>query len=199
MAEPDMRHLEEDLIERYSMGRVEEPELSALEEHLLICSRCQDQVEAEDRFARAARAALSRPESAVREFRSRWSFLTGRWAGLAYAGAVLLAAYFLLPAGVNAPAAQIIPLRAVRGPSASGVGRARAALQLKLLDTNSLAPGSYTAEIADAQGGALLRQEKEQSAGELILDVRDGLPAGKYWVRLYRGPDLVREYGLTLQ
>ena len=67
-----MGHIEDDLIERYSMGRLTEPELSEVEEHLLICTQCQERVEAEDRFTRAARAALSRPESAVRESQPSW-------------------------------------------------------------------------------------------------------------------------------
>jgi len=193
-----MHHLEDDIIERYSLGRVEEPELTEVEEHLLICSQCQERVEAEDQFTRAARAALSRKESAAREPSRPWSYLTTRWAGLAYAGAAVLAIFFLLPLGVHAPAVQTIRLSSLRGPSERASARANTALQLKL-DVTGLAPGAYGAELADTAGKPLWRQSKPVTGAELELDVADRLPAGSYWVRLYRGPDQVREFSLVLQ
>lgn len=53
-------HVSADEIELYSLDRLSEPELSRVEEHLLVCERCRRRLADEDRFSKAARAALER-------------------------------------------------------------------------------------------------------------------------------------------
>jgi anti-sigma factor RsiW len=52
-------HPSEETIERYTMGRLTEPELECFEEHLLHCADCQDRVAEADRFVPVIREALT--------------------------------------------------------------------------------------------------------------------------------------------
>ena len=40
-----MPHLPEEVIERYAMGKLSDREVAPVEEHLLVCQRCRDDVE----------------------------------------------------------------------------------------------------------------------------------------------------------
>ena len=51
-------HVDEELLERYSLGRIGEDEAASLEEHLLICEECMDRLEGLNVYHRAMRAAL---------------------------------------------------------------------------------------------------------------------------------------------
>jgi anti-sigma factor RsiW len=53
-----VEHISEDLLELYSLGRLEEPQLAPVEEHLLICHDCLDRVEQMDEYVAALRAVL---------------------------------------------------------------------------------------------------------------------------------------------
>ena len=51
-------HIQEELLERYSLGKLAEDESASLEEHLLICHSCQDRLAETDEFVRTIRAAV---------------------------------------------------------------------------------------------------------------------------------------------
>ena len=51
-------HLEEDLLERYPMGKLTETELERLEEHLFICPACQARLKETNEYLSAIQAAL---------------------------------------------------------------------------------------------------------------------------------------------
>jgi hypothetical protein len=53
-------HLSEDTAEMYAVGRLTEPVLADVEEHLLICARCRRSVEVELRFSADIKTALIR-------------------------------------------------------------------------------------------------------------------------------------------
>jgi len=53
-----VEHISEDLLELYSLGRLEEPQLAPVEEHLLVCHECLDRVQRIDEFVAAMKAAL---------------------------------------------------------------------------------------------------------------------------------------------
>jgi hypothetical protein len=53
-------HIEEELLERYSLGKLGEDECASLEEHLLVCHSCQDRLAETDEFVRTIRAAVPR-------------------------------------------------------------------------------------------------------------------------------------------
>jgi anti-sigma factor RsiW len=49
---------DDDLLEKYALGRLDEPGAAPIEEHLLICERCQDRLKELDDFVTALRAAV---------------------------------------------------------------------------------------------------------------------------------------------
>jgi hypothetical protein len=55
---PLTNHIDEDVLELYSLGRLAETQSSGLEEHLLICRACQERLEQTDDFVRAFRMAV---------------------------------------------------------------------------------------------------------------------------------------------
>jgi hypothetical protein len=51
-------HYSEDVVERYSMGRLGETELATFEEHLLLCEACQEAVRKMDSFVNGIKTAI---------------------------------------------------------------------------------------------------------------------------------------------
>ena len=57
MAGGTCARFDDDLMERYSFGRLTGQECAAFEEHLLTCEACQDRLRANDEFVAAMKAA----------------------------------------------------------------------------------------------------------------------------------------------
>lgn len=57
---PSPGHPPEDVLEQYSLGRLAGGELRGLEEHLLLCPKCQDRLTAVDAYVRAIRDGAKR-------------------------------------------------------------------------------------------------------------------------------------------
>jgi uncharacterized CHY-type Zn-finger protein len=55
-----VQHIAEDALEQYAMGAFPELEAGPLEEHLLICSVCQDRLQTTDHYVAAMCAAAKR-------------------------------------------------------------------------------------------------------------------------------------------
>jgi hypothetical protein len=51
-------HPSNDLLERYAMGKLTEPHLEQVEEHLFVCESCRTRLAEVDAFVSATRAAL---------------------------------------------------------------------------------------------------------------------------------------------
>jgi hypothetical protein len=63
-----LAHATEEILEEYSFGRIGEPQLGWLEEHLLVCPECQstlDDIEEYKFFMKAGLAAFERERQAV--------------------------------------------------------------------------------------------------------------------------------------
>lgn len=60
MAAEEHRHADDEALEQYSMGSLQEPELGQLEEHLLICGDCRERLTQMDSYVRGMRAAGKR-------------------------------------------------------------------------------------------------------------------------------------------
>jgi hypothetical protein len=98
----DFVHPTEELLEEYCFRRVQEPTLSVLEEHLLVCEVCRAEVEGLDlyigRLKSALRPASSTPVCPVVSGKTqRWlepkpRLILPRLVGVAFVGVVLLAA-----------------------------------------------------------------------------------------------------------
>ena len=187
-------HLNEDEVERYSIGSVSEPELAPLEEHLLLCETCQIRVTETDVYVAAVKAA---GESVWHEpARRRWEFLFFRLAPAAAAAALLIVLAVESPRLSNRaqmPAA--VTLEALRG---SAIGKAPAARPLIIrLDVTGLPQQkAYRLEAVDAAGNPVWKGEAAVEG----LAAKASLPAlgpGEYYLRIYEASGkLVREFGL---
>jgi anti-sigma factor RsiW len=192
------QHIEEDDLERYSMGAMSEEEAAPFEEHLLICEACRCQLETCDEYivaVKSATAELSRsaavpkataPASGSRTFRASWV--------LALASVAL--AFVLAREGnfLHAPAPREITLLAMRGalPGAQAKAGERLALSPDLTGLPALP--SYRMEVVDAIGRPVARAEWKHSP---LITPR--LAAGMYFVRISSpAGELLREYGLAV-
>jgi len=54
-----VRHASENALEEYALGRLLEPELASLEEHLLLCDECRERLRAVDEFIQMLRVGLA--------------------------------------------------------------------------------------------------------------------------------------------
>lgn len=195
-----LSHASDEMIERYALGNLEEPELSAFEEHLLICSECQERVETEDQFARTARAELARPPmNSVVQLPAKKSRLQP---GFLWAGGLAAAACLAMMAFVSTqrpPASQEITLIAQRGSEVLPVVRSSAPVRLHI-DTKELLPAAqYKVEVAKHDGSLLSSTMVAGNADHLVVDA-GSLQAGVYWVRVHSAAgDLLREFPLNVQ
>ena len=51
-------HIDDDALEAYSIGRLEETEAAPTEEHLLVCTECRDRLVGWDEYIAAKRGAM---------------------------------------------------------------------------------------------------------------------------------------------
>src|SRR5579863_1128025 len=72
-------HASDECLEQYAQGSLEEPLLGEIEEHLLLCSQCQEHLNEIDAYRAAMRSAAARLEG---EEESRKRFWTRVSAGL---------------------------------------------------------------------------------------------------------------------
>ncbi len=201
-------HISEQSLEEYSRGALPEAEVEPLEEHLLVCPRCQDRLAEADEFVRAMREAAARlqmePPSALEEhWRGAWRWLWRPVPVMAACGAVVLfvgATAFWH--GGPAAAQATVTLQAMRGDPSSGAhARAGAPLLLKLDAKGLPALSSYRMEIVDAQGTAVFESAVKREPDGTANALSKRLLPGRYWVRLYDpqgGGSLLREFGLTI-
>jgi hypothetical protein len=201
------RHLDEEEIEKYSLGDVTEEESSRFEEHLLICESCQNRVTESDSYISAMRGAARISRDGPKTGRHGW--LVRRLVPtLATAASVLV----LTAAGlrwVNGPAkwgsrgaaepAFAINLVATRGNGIEAKAPAGRALTLQLDLTGLTAEASFRLEMVDALGkrvwqGAVVSQDSTAVAS--VPQMAGGL----YFLRAYApSGKLLREYGLEVE
>lgn len=199
-------HPREEFLEDYVFQRLPEDLTAQVEEHLLICPRCQDALTETDQFVSAMRAAVQEQVPAVGPVRLGWrsfldalpSFSTGTTTVTAVC---LLAILAFLTTGRRAeelvkPAA--VSLTSLRGPNSLSSAPAGKPLEFHI-ESPDLAPGRrYDLEVVDAAGAPVWKGSVADSGGKLIAHMPRPLPTGAYWVRLYRtDSELLREFGLS--
>ena len=194
-------HLNEEEIERYSMGRISEEESARFDEHLLVCESCQGRVADSDVYVSSMRGATKQV--------ARWT----QWR-VAHAGVftrlvplfvltgllILLAVVGLRTASRGgASPAFAVSLAATRGAGIQAKVPAGRALTLNL-DLAGLPPlQSFQLEMVDHLGkpvwrGAATSQDAIATAS--VPQMGDGI----YFVRAYApSGELLREYGLEVE
>lgn len=198
-------HLTTDRLEEYAFKRLSEAEVEILEEHLLVCPGCQAALGEVDEYIllmKEATAAYLTPlqETAPRSGAGRGH--SGRsYTGIGYtAGGIALAGIVFLALATRraaVPEAFEVPLIALRGGSpAMNQARAGTPLQLTVDITGLAAANAYRIEVVDAAGKSVWSGEIPPAPGRLPARIEGGLKSGVYWVRLYAGGELLREFGL---
>ena len=187
----DIAPQSDEQLELYALGRLGEPAIAQVEEHLLICAACQERLDETESFAVAMREAIA-AEPAPRSWFARFRDMGFRmpapiWA--ASLAALLLALGMYLHSGRNSlPPLALLQLTAVRG------------------DVPAVEPARETdITLADAPAGLTLRVEVVDAAGGTVwkgtdtLKIAGPLPVGSYFVRLYDGSGkLLHEYGFLV-
>ncbi len=197
-------HASDECLEQYTLGSLEEPLLGELEEHLLLCSRCQDHLREIDAYRAAMRSAaaqLEREDEARKRFRTRISaVLTVRRLGWLMAlGAVIVAGMSLrFWMSRQGPPPMALFLETSRGAEVRHAP-ARRPLELSL-DTRALpAYPAYLVETVDAVGTVQAQFQAAAAEGRVRAPLPKGLAPGTYFIRLYSpSRELLREYGLAV-
>jgi hypothetical protein len=198
------RHASDELLEQHSMGRLDERTSQDLEEHLLICAGCQDNLALTEAYRKCMkRAALElRQVSSQARYPVKKSFgglfrlPKPVWAMAALA--LVIAAGSRWPS-IHRSAAQpaLVLLQSNRGAESPLNSSTPTAKPFTLmLDLTDLPPlPQYRLEIVDATGRAVFGLTAAPENSKLSATIAKGLPGGMYYVRVY-GQELLREYGL---
>jgi hypothetical protein len=203
------RHASDDVLERYSMGRLDAAESQALEEHLLICAGCQDNLALTDAYLKSmwsaavevrlqAIAKASAPDPVKQWFRGLFELRKPAWIlGMAALALVIAAGSRWPPMHRSTAQPALVLLQSHRGaesPLNSSMPKATPfTLMLDLTDLPALP--QYRLEIVDAAGRAVFGSRAAPENNRLRATIAKGLPGGMYYVRVY-GHELLREYGL---
>jgi hypothetical protein len=204
-------HPTEDLLEEYSFGRVLEPALAPLEEHLLDCTLCQDRLLAVDEYTALMKAGIVAMEREREGARPSPRFAFPRMAGFPV---VLTAAVMLVLVGVtigwrlqpssavtSSSTATAVKLTALRGGDGDGVAHVPFGRPLELTVDRTDLPSAlaYRLEVVSFTGRPLWSGSAQIAPQNLSARVTARLAPGAYWVRLYSGDQLRREFGLRVE
>jgi len=191
-------HLSEEVLEEYVLDRLPETLTAPVEEHLLICQRCQDAMAVTDEFVAAMKVVASQLAT---QPASWWSALPGlaNRTGLAAITALVILALVMAwkrPQEASTPVA--VSLSSLRGlnPMASApVGKP---LRLNIDMPDLVSAGEYRVEVVNAAGSPVWKGAVSNIHGKLVATISRPLGKGVYWVRLY-GADstLLREFGMS--
>jgi hypothetical protein len=200
-------HATDDTLELFALGRLGAAELEELEQHLLVCSACQESLAASDAYVltiKSAAVELERQPRAVAEswFHKLFDQPNPAWAcGLVGVGLLIAASHeWTSRQHASAPPA-LVCLRTTRGVENSAITAVPAGKPLILmLDLTGLPTLSqYRLEIVDADGDQAFLTHGAPEDNNLRATVAKGLPGGWYYVRVYGSLELLREYGLKVR
>jgi hypothetical protein len=194
-----MTHIEETLLDQYSMGVLPEQLTAEVEEHLLVCLFCQNRLVATDRFLAVFREAARRLDAEPVSRRKRLQTVRiGAWA--AAIAAIFVFVIFLIPRRNSQSAPAILLMQSLRGPESAahiGAGESRLLVfDIVLPEANE----DYKIEVVDAVGNPVLEKTAILKDGRLSVVIQK-MRRGSYWVRIYRKAqnDLLAEYGLRVE
>ena len=188
-------HLDDFQIEAYCNGKITEPELTEVEEHLLICESCQQRVLDADGYTKSMQRASAR-------FRAEQQKPSKAWAA---SGLVPVLAVALVVVGIGtfigieqrsvAPRVTVA-LEVTRGAGVLAWAPAGRALLLNPGIEGLPVLAAYRFEMVDRNGKRVFQGEFVPGKG---IEA-PSQPAGVYFVRLYTIPGvLLREYALEVR
>lgn len=190
------RHVQDDELERYSLGGAAGEEFAQFEEHLLICEACRVRLEEYDLIARSMSGAAAGWRSEhPRSGPKSWSLARVLFP-LAAVLLMLLGVLWIKPGGTgNHGPAVAVALSAMRGAAPGAHAPSAQPLDLQPDLTGIIAFPHYDLEMVDRVGGKVTRVQTDGRTPTRI----PGLKSGTYFVRLYSpAGDLLREYALSV-
>jgi anti-sigma factor RsiW len=198
-------HASDETLESYAMGSLEGPALAEVEEHLLVCPHCQEQLKEIDSYVAAMRnaaAGLELKDESRKEFWTRVSgALTFRRIGWAMAIAALLILGVSLRLSLrSSPSVQPLAL-VLETNRGSELQRAPAGRPLTLsLDATGLPVlPAYEVEAVDAKGAVQAQFHAVTAQSGIKIQLAEGLHRGNYFIRIYSpSRELLREYGVQV-
>jgi hypothetical protein len=200
-------HGTDEQLENYALGRLSRSAIPALEEHLLVCADCLDQLDRFEAFALGMKQALSRAEprkSGMAEWFTKFGFAGAGFDFLkrpAFALGLAAATFAAIMIFFGGEHRKFVPVASVQLMAIRGdmpfVPEAR---EMDLLLADAPAGGPFRIEVVDATGNALWNRVASGAAGGISVKIQRLLAPGDYFVRLYR-PDnrVMHEYGFRVR
>lgn len=215
-------HPDEDVMEEYAFGRLNNASGAVLEEHLLICPHCRTTLAETDEFIRLMKYGTSRQTAvrpiliwrpslaactapaakavqpiAVRQLQTWYRPLQVSSGILAACAAVFMLTQSL---GLLRPPTPVsLALVSYRGPLTIEAPAGRP-LDLSISAADVPPSPEYRVEVVNATGRLIWSDAASIGGGKLSAHVPKSLRAGQYWVRLYgRSSELLAEYGLRVK
>ena len=207
MHDQGTEHLMEEQLEAYAMHSLgSEDEVAAVEEHLLLCVTCQENLQTVEVYVRAMQTAAARirkEEKPAPASPGAWATIRQWLAGPIPLGAGAFATIALiLTLGLHyteRPGAPVdVDLQATRGATevAAPTGHP---LHLHL-DARGLTGAAWHVQVVDDGGQTVWSGSATASQTTILANIDQPLSSGVYFVRLATGTDnLVREYQLAVR
>ena len=166
--------LTESQLEDYAFGRVQAEAVADVEEHLMVCSECQDRLQAEEEYIAAFRSAA---RSAQRQV--EWH----KW--VAAAACLVLAVGLWMP--FRSVPVESVDLRAERGGTVASAGILKAGHKAELrIDLAGLENRHVKRlQVVSAAGAPLAETVLDGSTTNPTWSLDRKLDAGTYWVRAF--------------
>jgi Putative zinc-finger len=200
---PEISHQPDERLELYALGRLPEPEVAVVEEHLLVCVSCQKKLDEVELFAVAMRQAITLEPAA--QSRAGWlDWLRSSWVtpwsfvgASAVFAAIMLATIVYLHPGRNVPPLTSLNLAAMRG-DVQQVGPAQ---ETDITLTDAPTQENIRVEVVDSTGGTVWSGQPGSDGEEVKkIKIARQLAPGSYFVRLFdQSEKLLHEYGFNVR
>lgn len=196
-------HADEELLERYSLGALEETDLARVEDHLFLCETCRESLEEADVYTAAMRAAardlrMDAPSRSRQPARS-WFPL---WSDAVAVGLALLVFALAWGPWRNSKSGGTPPLAILLETTRDSRMQIAPVARPLLLTADLTQLASYPAyrlEVVDAEGRYVIASPPTPGRRNLSLLIPAGLTRGVYYIRLYAvSGEFLREFGLLV-
>jgi hypothetical protein len=199
----EMKHVSEELLERYSLQQLPEEQLAPVEEHLLVCELCQRTLTEVDDYVGAMKIAARQVTEENMPARRLQAAPRRPLQWILPLSSGVLIASLLIFVYVGKPQTQPpseVTLTATRGASPFNISQAAAHSMLTIkVDAGDVSTGPLRLELVNEQGKTVWLGSGTKSQGPITVKIVRPLDAGLYWFRLYESDRLRQEYGLQIR
>lgn len=205
MAKVQDGHPAEEMFEKYSLGHLSASDCEPFENHLLICSDCQDHLAVVDaeiaEMKVVCKAAATAPASRSPRGLFAWLFAAPKPVWAAAAAALALAIALPVYHEATSPRRETeVTITTSRGAEpVTASARAGSSLKLNVEIQGVALEGTCRVDIVDGNGHTAWTGQGVAANGRVTAFVSEPLRAGQYWVRIFNmSGQLLRESPLEL-